>query len=100
MHREMTQTGDTTRVSFTGVWTMDEFEPNKALLEQLEGSGATSVEYDLSGVPAIDSAGIGMLILANDRLGKAGVEFRISGSHGAVAQIFEVAKIGDLITLV
>ncbi|MFY0636642.1 STAS domain-containing protein [Maricaulis maris] len=100
MNREMTQTGSLTRVSFTGVWTMDEFEPNKAMLEQLESSEAKAVEYDLSAVPAIDSAGIGMLILANDRLGKAGIDFRISGAQGAVAQIFDVAKISELITVV
>jgi len=100
VHREIKQADGVTQVSFKGVWTMDEFEANKSMLEQLERSGAKVVEYDLSGVPAVDSAGIGMLILANDRLGKANVEFRISGVQGAVAQIFDVAKIRDLITVV
>jgi anti-anti-sigma factor len=100
MHRATDVEKSVTRVRFTGVWTMDEFEPNKTMLAELESAAPACVEYDLTNVPAIDSAGIGMLILANDRFSKAGIAFRITGATGAVAQILDVAKVRDLITIV
>ncbi|WP_291841477.1 STAS domain-containing protein [Maricaulis sp.] len=100
MQRATSHDGSLTRVEFSGVWTMDEFEPNKAMLAQLEAAAPKQVEFDMSQVTAIDSAGIGMLILANDRLTKAKIDFRLVGATGTVARILEVAKIREIITIV
>lgn len=45
----------------------------------------------------IDSAGIGMLLLANDRAKKAGKEVRLTGASGHVLKVIQLSKVDEII---
>lgn len=60
---------------------------------------ADTVILDLSALTMIDSAGIGMLIMANDRVIKRGKTLRLRGVTGHVAKVVELSRIEQLIPI-
>lgn len=54
---------------------------------------------DLSGLEFIDSAGIGMLLIASDHVAKTGGKLAIRGARGQVGRVFEVARLAQMLTI-
>lgn len=75
------------------------FANNKAfavpLEEALLGSGAEIV-IDMREVDYIDSSVLGMLLVTRDKAKRVGKTISIQGCKEAVANIFEVARFGNL----
>ena len=57
---------------------------------------AHTVILDLSDVPYIDSAGLGLLVSANVARQKAGRRMVLSGINPRVRRLFEITRINDL----
>lgn len=57
---------------------------------------AHTVILDLSDVPYIDSAGLGLLVTAHVSRQKAGRRMALSGINPRVRRLFEVTRMGDL----
>ncbi|GHU02244.1 hypothetical protein FACS1894186_6550 [Alphaproteobacteria bacterium] len=55
-----------------------------------------SMVIDLTKVDFIDSAALGMLVIANEEGSGAGVEVRIKGAHGKVMSVMEAASFDKL----
>ena len=62
-------------------------------LDELIREGATSVIYDLSGVPFIDSAGIGTIVRGLVKLKKLGGTLRLAGVKPMVAGVLKLTQI-------
>ncbi|MBR9824525.1 MAG: STAS domain-containing protein [Alphaproteobacteria bacterium] len=88
---------DTTSIELSGVLTFDDHERFKAVVEAITVAESDGVELDLTGMKMIDSAGIGMLLLANDRAGKAGKTLALRGVTGHVAKVVELSKVDQII---
>lgn len=86
-----------TLISLSGNLTFDDHEIFKGVVKLVEESGHRSVVIDLARVQMIDSAGIGMLLLANDRAQAAERTLRIGGATGSVQKVIEVSRLHDLI---
>lgn len=84
-------------VNLSGPLTFDDREGMRELLTMTQDAEVNSVSYDLGGLTAIDSAGIGMLLMANDRFSRAGKSFSIRGATGDVKSSLDLAKVNDLI---
>ena len=80
----------------------NEIKKSKENLKKTEINSAESddVELDLSSMKMIDSAGIGMLLLAKDRADKAGKSLCLRGVTGHVAKVVELSKVDQIIKVV
>lgn len=94
------QTADGALVfELSGVLTFDDHEKFRAVTQSIVNASAASVELSLAHLSMIDSAGIGMLLLANDKARKSGISLCITGVSGHVAKVVELSKIGQLIPI-
>ncbi len=87
-------------VSISGVITFDDHEAFRQIVSEIAGSDPSMVELSLAGTKMIDSAGIGMLLLAKDKADKSGKALILSGVTGHVAKVVELSKIDQLIKIV
>ena len=64
-----------------------------ALVEQLLGEGTKNVVFDLAGVTALDSTGVGQFIASFNKIMASGGEMRMAGASGHVLQTFHVSRL-------
>lgn len=69
------------------------------ILRMIGGGDLSHLVFDLSDVEFIDSAGMGMLLLANDTAEKAGVALKLRGATGQVKRLFEGQKFASVFAL-
>ena len=68
-----------------------ESEKIVTLVEDLVKQGRRTVIFDMSGVVAIDSTGIGRFISSYNKLGAVDGEMRMAGATGHVFQTFHIS---------
>jgi anti-sigma B factor antagonist len=68
-------------------------------VRRLIEEGSRKLIFDLAGLDAVDSAGLGMLIGANGLMEQSGGKVRISGARGSVAKILGVVHLDRLMAL-
>ena len=83
----------------SGVLTFDDHETFRGVVTTIVDSPAPTAVLDLAGLTMIDSAGIGMLLLANDRASKQGKQLRLQGVTGHVAKVVELSRLEQLIPI-
>ena len=95
MEIQHTQAGpDTTIVLLSGKMMLGTgTEQVLALVEHLIGQGTRNVVFDLSGVTALDSTGIGQFIASFNKIMSAGGQMRMAGATGHVLQTFHVSRL-------
>lgn len=71
----------------------------RSLLDNIGESGAKSAVFDLSDLASIDSAGLGMFIIAADAAKKGGWGLRLKSPSGQVKQLIGLAKFGNLVAI-
>ena len=64
-----------------------------ALVERLLGEGTQNVVFDLAGVTALDSTGVGQFIAAFNKIMSAGGQMRMAAAEGHVLQTFRVSRL-------
>ncbi len=92
--------GDRFVVSIAGVLTFDDHEPFRQIVNEISDCTPATVELSLATTKMIDSAGIGMLLLAKDKADKSGKVLLLSGVTGHVAKVVELSKIDQLIKII
>ena len=79
-------------ITLTGKLMMGlESEQIVTLVDDLLGQGKRKIIFDLSGVKAIDSTGIGRFIYTYNKLAGAGGDMRLVGATGHVFHTFKVS---------
>ena len=68
------------------------------LAEVLEEQ-AKKIIFDLSGVTAVDSTGIGILVVCQAKIIKAGGQLRIAGASGFVEETLKTTSVDKLLQL-
>ena len=86
------------RVGLRGRLTFIENEAFRRLLVLLATvpSGGTTIEFDLSGVSFIDSAGLGLLLHARDSWRGRSGQVILQGASGQVARMLVLARFSEL----
>ncbi len=64
-----------------------------ALVEKLLGEGTKNVVFDLAGVTALDSTGVGQFIASFNKIVARGGQMRMAGAGGHVLQTFRVSRL-------
>ncbi|MDK9721622.1 MAG: STAS domain-containing protein [Rhodospirillales bacterium] len=83
-------------VFLSGRVTSRDFEGFKALTALLEGADSLRLVLDLSAVDFMDSMGLGMVLMLQDKAKNKGVGFSLQGVKGQVKRLFELVKLGNL----
>jgi len=92
-----TQQNDTTiTTEMTGRFTFSDHTVFRKLIDEITTQTATTQIFDLSGIEFIDSAGLGMLLLARDEGEKKRATVILRGAKGQVKRMVEVARFDTL----
>ena len=87
-------------VSFRGKFTFAEHEAFREILEQLAAPSLRQIVIQVKDVGFIDSAGMGMLLLARDEAQKHKKQLIIAGANGQPKKMFDMANFQNLFALV
>jgi len=77
-------------LSFRGPLTMENVPP---FLNAVRREGAPTMILDFSGVPYLDSSGLGSLVSAYTSCAKAGRRVALTGVNPRVQKVFEITKV-------
>ncbi|WP_430474743.1 STAS domain-containing protein [Thalassospira lucentensis] len=89
----------TTSVELTGRFTFGDHSSFRKLIEEIRAHQAETHILDVAGVEFIDSAGLGMLLLARDEGEKSNTTVILRGAQGQVKRMLEVARFDTLFKL-
>jgi anti-anti-sigma factor len=87
------------RAVLTGRFTFQDHAVFRGLVGAIQTARGQRVAIDLEGVEFIDSAGLGMLLVANDACKKAGLDFVTQKPQGQVRRTMEIAAMGSIFTI-
>lgn len=80
------------------------FEDNadfRSMMSDLtQKSGKKDITFDLQDLDAIDSAGLGMLLLAADMASNDGWKMKISGAHGDVEKMIKLTHVDRVVEII
>lgn len=71
----------------------------RASEEALEANGVRELVIDFSQVDYLDSSALGMLLLLREKADSQGKRVVLSGLHGMVKQVLDIANFGKLFEL-
>tara|TARA_B100000674_G_C37945988_1_gene964931 strand:+ start:612 stop:965 length:354 start_codon:yes stop_codon:yes gene_type:complete len=89
----------TTTVEVTGRFTFGDHSSFRKLIEEVRGHDSSTLVLNIAGVDFIDSAGLGMLLLARDEGEKSNTTVVLRGAQGQVKRMLEVARFDTLFKL-
>jgi anti-sigma B factor antagonist len=69
------------------------------LTEILADPANKNIIFDLSGITVLDSTGIGILVVSQGKINKAGASLRIAGATGFVEDTLKITSVDRLIQL-
>lgn len=88
--------GDTT-VVFSGDITFSENVSFRQILKELGDNNVDTCTFDLTDVGMVDSAGLGMFLIAKEQADTAGWKLSVTGAQGHVASMLKLTKLSDLL---
>lgn len=94
MDFQLQRTGDEDRICLAGRLTFAQHESFREVVTSLDGLGR-AVVLDLSGVEFVDSAGLGMLLVARDHVAGRGGRVTLRNANDQVGRMLALARFGD-----
>jgi len=85
------------RVVFSGDITFSENVSFRQLLKDLSEKNISSCVFDLSSVGMVDSAGLGMFLIAKEQADTSNWKLSVTGAQGHVASMLKLTKLSDLL---
>lgn len=86
-------------VKLSGRFTFVDHAAFKEMVETLLKSDCQKCVLDLSGIEFVDSAGLGMLLIIKDELGKKDIPLVLSKPSGQVEKMIKVSHFDQLFTI-
>lgn len=97
IHRELHH--HTCEFTLSGPFTFSDHPGFRTVLDCFRHDDIKRVVLHLGRVEFVDSAALGMLLLANDEAQKHGKSLLLRGAQGQVQKMFALAHFGELMTL-
>jgi len=88
-----------TVVQLSGRLTFNDHVPWRALIHEMSRDAAKNQTMDLGSLEFVDSAGIGMLLIAREEMSAAGKHLSLRNAKGQVKRVLNVAQINKLIPI-
>ncbi|MBI5119882.1 MAG: STAS domain-containing protein [Rhodospirillales bacterium] len=86
-------------VALKGRLTFSHHDEFHKLLLDLASKGVSQLVFDLSSLEAIDSVGLGLLMIARDEIASRHGRFALRNPQGQVKRIFSISKADALFTI-
>ena len=99
MEYTSTENGPAIDLVFKGKFSFSDNELVKNIIDEVKKSSCTNCLIDVSALTAIDSAGLGMLLLVNDALKDNDKNMEVRGAAGQVLKMLEISKFSQIITI-
>lgn len=99
MRHVLTQNSDVVNVKISDKLAFDDHDNFRDLLSQISASGSKKCVMDLAELNTIDSAGLGMLMIAHETSEKENWDFVISKPQGMVRRMLEITEFNKLMTV-
>lgn len=99
MRSENQVNGSVFKAAISDQLTFADHEAFRSLLDQVNKSGARKCEFDLSKLLAVDSAGLGMFVIALEESKKRGWSMSVRNPQGKVLALMKLAKFDKLLTI-
>ena len=85
--------------TLTGELTFNDHDQFRRMLDEALDGGMKQVSLDLVNLEFIDSAGMGMLLVGQDKSSSEGWSFQLTGPQGQVKKMLDLAKLSQVITI-
>ncbi len=85
------------KVVFSGDITFSENVSFRQILKELAEGNVEACTFDLTDVGMVDSAGLGMFLIAKEQADTAGWKLSVTGAQGHVASMLKLTKLSDLL---
>ena len=95
---DKTAPGKAPMVRIQGRWTFNEHAIARTMIGELLTLPGTHAVLDVSALESIDSAGIGMLLIAYEEMRRHGKTVALVGAQGRVQRVFQVARLDAVFT--
>ena len=92
-------TGNDATVAMSGDFTFTDHAAFLELMNRLFATARVPIVIDLAKVEFIDSAGLGMLLIARDEASKASRQLTLRGPQGQVKRMFAVTRFETLFAI-
>ena len=86
-------------VSISGKFTFADHMEFRTILEKIRDAGVRQIVLNVSQLEFVDSAALGMFLLARDEAEKQVKSLVIAGANGQVKKMFDVAKFNTLFSM-
>ncbi len=101
MHVTVTKENSRALVKLSGRFDFNTHREFRYAVEPLANeTGVSEVVVDFAEVDYLDSSALGMLLMLRDKMNVAKKGLTISGVHGNVKQVLEIANFGQLFHIV
>ncbi len=91
---------DHVEIKLSGELTFSSYKEFQEVMKSATESGKKACVIDPAGLQSIDSAGIGMLLFANDETKQTYIDLSLRGPLGPVKTVLENTKIDEVIPIV
>lgn len=92
--------GDNCRIQMRGRFTFSDNPEFREVIQMISNGKMSRMVLDIGRLDFVDSAALGMLLLARDEAEKHQVSLVISRPEGQVKKIFNVVRFDELFTIV
>lgn len=99
MEYGITEKGGIKEIKLTGRLTFADNKLFKDVVSRVEEHLGECCVFDLANLEYIDSAGLGMLILARDAAANKQQDLRLRGAQGQVQQMLRISKFETFMTI-
>lgn len=96
MHFSVQNTGKDYKARFQGQFTFGDHGKFREMLAEFVDSGAESLQLYFDGVEYVDSAAIGMLLIAKEETDRQKKHFTVYHPRGQVEKVFRVSQLETL----
>ena len=90
---------DSNEISLSGRFTFSDHGTFRTMIGEMEDSGSRRHVIDLSQIEFIDSAGLGMLLLARDEGKRKNLDVSLRRPQGQVKRMLEVARFDTMFNI-
>jgi anti-anti-sigma factor len=93
------QTAQGMEVSFSGRLIFADNGAFREIVQSLDGRNSGELLFDLENLDFVDSAGLGMFLIAKEAAESKGMKLRVRGAKGQVAEMLEVSQFSNVINI-
>ena len=92
--------GDSCTINLSGKFTFADNQTFRGVIESIKNKEANNYTLDLTGLEFVDSAALGMFLVAREEATKAGANLSLQNPNGHVEKMFSLSNFSGLFNIV